>query len=128
MDNFIVKRRETIVIPKEVETGRNINKLLNVIFLTWSVLTIILYFSGASVPDNLDVGVSLFAIGISICYQVYKYYMFRKSEVNKVFDDPDEALKRKNANPVRRTANIQPVKINNVETNFLNLNEINPEI
>jgi hypothetical protein len=130
MEKYIVKRRETIVVPKSVEIGSKVNHILNVIFLTWSIMTIILYFSNIQVSDSLDIGVSLLAIGISISYQVYKYYMFRKSEVNKIFDDPDEVLRRKNAQNIRKQAIVTPFQINsepnriNVKNDILDLNSI----
>jgi len=128
MDNYIVQRRETIVIPKAVADGRKVNNILNIIFLTWSVLTIIMYFLNINVPDYLDIAVSISAISISILYQVYKYYSFKKSEISKVFDDPDLALKRKNQSKEnnRRIA-IKPIQ--NVETSkMLNINDIQLEL
>ncbi len=126
MNNYIVNRRETIVIPKAVADGRRVNYVLNIIFLTWSVLTIIMYFTNVEVPDYLDIGVSITAIAISVVYQVYKYYSFKKSEISKIFDDPDLALKRKNESKEnnRRIA-IKPIQnVDSPSLEMLNLADV----
>lgn len=124
MNGFVVKRRDTFVEPAGVETGRQITKVLNIVFLTWSVLTIIMYFLSIDIPDYVDVSVSIFAISVSIMYQLYKAYWFKKSQISKVFDDPDLALRRKiiNGDIKRRTARLEPVK--NLDMNFLSLEDI----
>jgi hypothetical protein len=126
MNNYIVNRRETIVIPKAVADGSRVNFVLNIIFLTWSVLTIIMYFASVDVPDFLDIGVSILAIAISLLYQIYKYYIFKKSKIYKIFDDPDLALKRKNESKEnnRRVA-IKPIQnVASSSLEILNLNDI----
>ncbi len=95
MDRYVVRRRETIVEPKEVETGRRVTKLLNIVFLTWSVLVVIMYFASIDIPDYVDIGISIFAITVSIAYQSYKWYFYKKSEIGKVMEDPDISRARK---------------------------------
>lgn len=126
MSNFIVKRRDTIVEPVSVETGRKITKVLNVVFLTWSVLTIIMYYSSVNLPEYVDIGVSMFAILVSVSYEIYKAYCFKQSQITKVFDDPDLALRKKieTGNMKRRVAT-KP--LNNLDIDFLSLNDIKPD-
>jgi hypothetical protein len=124
MNGFVVKRRDTLVEPAGVEIGRRITKVLNIVFITWSVLTIIMYFLSIDIPDYFDVGVSIFAISVSVTYQLYKAYWFKKSQISKVFDDPDLALRRKidNGDIKRKAARVEP--INNLDMNFLSLEDI----
>lgn len=124
MNGFVVKRRDTLVEPASVETGRKMTKILNIVFLTWSVLTIIMYFLSIDIPDYFDVSISIFAISVSVMYQLYKAYWFKKSQISKVFDDPDLALRRKidNGDIKRKAAIVEPVK--NLDMNFLSLEDI----
>jgi len=122
-NDYIVRRRDTIVIPKTIENGRKVNNILNYIFLTWSVITIILYFSSSEnlLPEYVDVGVSMLAIIISIGYQIYKLYEYRSSKLNQIFDDPANIAKGP-----RRTAIVKPTVVTNAAQNLdlLNLNEV----
>lgn len=127
MSNFIVKRRDTIVEPASVETGRKITKVLNVVFLTWSVLTIVMYYSSINLPEYVDISVSIFAIAVSVTYQIYKAYCFKQSQISKVFDDPDLVLRRKieNGDMKRRAAAVKPAS--NLDIEFLSLEDIKPD-
>lgn len=84
MNDFTVKRRLTEVIPNSVELGNKINKVLNILFISWSIIVIIMYFSGVDLPNYIDVTVSMIAIGISISHQLYNYIAYRNSNIRKI--------------------------------------------
>jgi hypothetical protein len=88
MVDFIIKRRGTEVIPSSVELGNKVNNALNILFITWSVLVIIMYLSSVDIPDYIDIIVSTIAIGIALSHQLYTFIEYRKSGVNKISIDP----------------------------------------
>lgn len=104
MNDFTVKRRLTEVLPNSVELGNKINKGLNIIFITWSVLVIIMYFSGVELPNYIDVTVSIIAIGIAVSHQLYTYIAYRKSGIRKIGIMPTPVFK----------SNLDPLELNQI--------------
>lgn len=95
-DKYIVKRRETIVIPNSVETGNKLNKYLSIGFLTWSIIVIICYFSEVNIPEVVDISISMFAIGVSVVHSLYNYYCFKSHNLYSIGPEPKK-YERKNA-------------------------------
>lgn len=116
MNDFTVKRRLTEVMPNSVELGNKINKGLNIIFLTWSVLVIIMYFSGVVLPNYIDVAVSIVAIGITVSHQLYTYFAYRNSDIRKIGIMPTTSVPQVSA-PIFKS-NLDPLDLNKVNISF----------
>ncbi len=104
-DSYIVKRRETTVIPVGIEVGNKLNKWLSYVFLTWSIIVIICYFAGVEIPDCADIAVSMSAIAISIVYSLYNYYSFKSHNLYKVGIVPTTS-------GIKKSVNIKPLEVN----------------
>jgi hypothetical protein len=83
-DNYVVKHRDTIIIPKSVEVSRNINDYLSYVFLAWSMITLILYFADIDIPQYVDVAIGCASIVCTTAYYMYDFYAFKQSGLNKV--------------------------------------------
>jgi hypothetical protein len=83
-DNYVVKHRDTIVVPKSVEVSRSINDYLSYVFLSWSMITLILYFSDIEIPEYVDVAIGCVSIFCTIAYYSYSHYAFKRSNLSKI--------------------------------------------
>jgi hypothetical protein len=90
---FTVNRRDTNVIPNNVVLGNKVNNVLNYLFITWSVLVIIMYFVGVSIPNYVEIIVSSIAIGIAVLHQIYTRLEYRRSGVHKIGITPNTTNK-----------------------------------
>lgn len=88
MADFTVNRRGTQVIPSSVVLGNRVNSTLNILFITWSVLVIIMYFVNINIPDYVDISVSMLAICIAVSHQIYTFIEYKRSGVYKVNIEP----------------------------------------
>lgn len=88
MATFTVNRRDTNVVPSNVVLGNKVNKVLNYLFIMWSVLVIIMYFAEVNIPDYVDITVSAIAIGIAVSHKIYTMIEYRRSGVHKISTTP----------------------------------------
>jgi hypothetical protein len=107
--NYIVKRRGTTVTPIEVEYSNKLNKGLSIVFLCWSVVVIICYFSNVNIPEYIDISISILAITVSCAYYTYKYFTYKNHKLDAVSPAPKEK-ERKQA-----IRNVSPIDFTNLE-------------
>jgi hypothetical protein len=84
MAKNLVQRRETVVIPVAVQQANQVASGLNYVFLLWSVLTIIFYFANVRLPNGLEVGLSVAAVGITLTHKVYWWWQMSSSDIKKI--------------------------------------------
>lgn len=116
-DRYVIKRASTYVSPVEVEHVGDIKKALSVVFICWSLIIIICYFAGISIPDYIDISVSLTSIFVSISYFLYKQYMYRSHKLGSI-----------SPAPIVRDRKRGIIPIINKSDSFVNLEDIKLDI
>ena len=83
-DFIKVPRKNTIIVPKSVVKAILVKDILSYIFILYSIITIILYFSNTQYPQLFDVIVSLVAISIPVIDFLYVKYKEKKYKLDSI--------------------------------------------
>ena len=77
-----VRRRDTIIEPIEIAYSNTLNRTLTWILISYSLVVVIMTFSGYSAPEYMDLGVSIFSLSTPVLFTLYRYFMYWQKPTN----------------------------------------------